>query len=174
MKRLLMIAFVLLPFMANAQTSKLGMTPYVFHQAWEKVVGNTMKDAETMLKKLGYRKVGDYQREIGFNIIYAKGCNVTVSRDGVVKSAKATTSNGYANYVEIGAGIGMCYDMSITFLSKTGVNAFVELLKKSGYRFSRKDMYDMDKIDNVWERTSDGWFLMQEKNTFYIDEGPCA
>ena len=39
---------------------------------------------------------------------------------------------------------------------------------------SRKDLYDWGKIENVWERASDRWFILQDGNTFYIDEGPCA
>ena len=173
-KNLLLIACMLLPLLASAQTLQLGMTPFIFHQAWEKVESSNSDEAETMLRKAGYSKVGQYNREIGYNIVYAKGCTVTVSGSGDVKSAKATVNNGYASYVEIGSSVGMCYDMSITFLSKKGTQAFVSLLKKSGYRLSRKDMYDWGIIENVWERRSDHWFLMQKGNTFYINEGPCA
>ena len=173
-KNLLLIACVLLPLLASAQTVQSGMTPFIFHQAWEKVEGSNVKVAESILKKAGYSKVGEYHPAIGFNIIYAKGCTVTVSRSGEVKSAKATAANGYASYVQIGAGVGMCYDMSVTFLSNKGTQAFISLLKKSGYRFARKDLYDWDIIENVWERPTDHWRVMQKGNTFYINEGPCA
>ena len=76
--------------------------------------------------------------------------------------------------MQIGAGTGFCYDMSITFLNEKGVQAFVEMLKSSGYKMSRKDLYDWGKIENVWERASDRWFILQDGNTFYINEGPCA
>lgn len=173
-KKLLLIACVLLPLLASAQTVQSGITPFIFHQAWEKVVGDNTAAAETMLKKVGYSKVGYYTPEIGFNIVYAKGCTVTVSRSGKVKSAKATANNAYASYVQIGAGTGLCYDMSVTFLSQKGAQAFISLLKKSGYRFARRDLYDWGIIENVWERPSDHWRVMQKGNTFYIDEGPCA
>ena len=173
-KFFLLITFVLLHLMATAQTVQSGMTPFIFHQAWEKVEGSNIKGAEEMLKKAGYTKVGKYNLEIGYNIIYAKGCTVTVSRSGEVKSAKATVNNGYASYVLIGSGMGMCYDMSVTFLAQKGTQAFVSLLKKSGYRFARKDLYDWGIIENVWERSSDHWRIMQKGNTFYINEGPCA
>ena len=174
MKRFLIIALVLFPFLANAQTLNSGMTPYVFQKIWDNVTGNNIDNAEKLLKKRGYRKVGHYRRAIGFNIIYAKNYTVTASHDGYVKSSKATTGSSYASYVEIGSGTGMCYDISVTFLSKSGANAFVQLLKNSSYRLSRKDLYDWGKIENVWERSTDGWFLLQKNNTFYIDEGPCA
>ena len=175
-KIFLLIACVLLHLLARAQTVQSGITPFIFHQAWEKVEGSDIEAAEAMLKKAGYSKVGHYHYnlKIGFNIVYAKGCNVTVSRSGEVKSAKATVTNGYASYVEIGAGLGLCYDMSVTFLNKKGTQAFVSLLKKSGYRFSRRDLYDWGIIENVWERPTDYWRVMQKGNTFYIDEGPCA
>lgn len=173
-KNLILITCALLYLLASAQTAQLGVTPFVFHKMWEKVEANDINGAERMLKNAGYKMVGSYHQEIGFKNIYAKGCAVTVSRSGDVKSAKATVKNGYANYVQIGAGVGMCYDMSITFLTKKGAQAFVSLLKKSDYRFARKDLYDWGILENVWERPSDNWFIMQEGNTFYINEGPCA
>jgi hypothetical protein len=174
MKRFLIIVFVLFPLLLSAQTQSSGMTPYVFQKVWDYVTQNKINNAEALLKKRGYRKVGDYNRTIGFNKIYVKDCTVTVSNDGTVKSSRATTRSGYASYFEIGAGIGLCYDISVTFLSRTGTNAFIKLLKKSNYRFSRKDLYDWEKIDNVWQRSKDGWFLLQQHNTFYLNEGPCA
>ena len=173
-KNILLIACMLLPLLASAQAEQLGMTPYLFHQAWENVIDSSTEEAEAILEKAGYTKVGHYNLEIGFNIVYAKGCTVTVSRSGNVKSAKATTTDGYASYVQIGAGVGMCYDMSVTFLNKKGTQAFISLLKKSKYRFARKDLFDWGVIENVWERSSDHWFVMQKGNTFYINEGPCA
>ena len=173
-KRLLLITCVLLPLLASSQTVQSGMTPFIFHQAWEKVEDSDIDEAEAILKKAGYSKVGEYNLEIGFNIIYAKGCTVTVSRSGDVKAAKATETNDYASYVQIGAGVGLCYDMSVTFLSKKGAQAFVSLLKKSGYRFSRRDLYDWGIVENVWELPTNNWRIMQKGNTFYINEGPCA
>ncbi len=173
-KTLLLITCLLVCMLASAQAVKTGMTPYIFHHAWEKVQSGNVKGGEALLKRAGYSKVGEYHPEIGFNIIYAKGCTVSVSDSGQVKSAKAKDKSGYASYMQIGAGTGFCYDMSITFLNEKGVQAFVEMLKSSGYKMSRKDLYDWGKIENVWERASDRWFILQDGNTFYIDEGPCA
>lgn len=165
-KNFLLIACLLLPLLASAKTEKTGITPFMLCQIWDNHGGNLLENA-------GYSMVADKHYEIGFDIYYAKGCTVSELPSGRL-SFKATVTNGYASYVNFGATVGLCYYLSVTFLSKKGAKAFVSLLKKSGFRFARKDLYDSGIIENVWELPKSHWRVMQNGNTFYINDGPCA
>ncbi len=168
-KNILVFSCILIHLLASAKTAQLRITPSILCQIW-----NEMGCPDQTIEKAGYKLVAEKKYEIGFDKYFTYGCTISISSSGNIKSVKATVTNGYASYIEIGASIGLCYSISVTFLSKKGRQAFVSLLKKNGYRLTRKDQYDWGIIENVWERRSDNSCIMQEGNCFYINDGPCA
>ncbi len=170
MKRLsLHLLAILLPLFMSAQSlPPTGITPTTFYKIWNymKNAGgepSQLAKAEQLLTKAGYHKIGLFDQGGPYNLVYAKACNVKISRDGFVQSASPNDEPGFSSYIQVGPGVGMDWFMSVTFMSKNGANAFIDLLKKSNYIFYNTD-------NPGWVRQSDGCYFIQKDKIFSVNE----
>lgn len=163
------ILVLLLPLFMNAQSlPPTGITPYTFNLVWKYMQSggyepSQLDKAEQLLTNAGYHKVGKFDQPIGYNLVYAKACNVKISNDGFVESASPNKEPGFSSYIQVGPGVGMDWGMSVTFMSKKGTNAFIELLKKGEYTFHATE-------NPVWLRKSDGCYFLQRDKTFSVSD----
>ena len=162
-KTFIIIIAMLMPLLASAQNYPTGITPYSLQQAWEYFCKND-KSGGNILKKVGYRYVGEYNNTIGYNMVYTRSCSVSMGSDGFVKSARANGGSQYASYIEVGPGVGMDWSLSLHFLSSKGAASFTNLLKKVGYRLVVSDGHQ------IWKRSSTQEFLIQEGNNFSLSD----
>jgi len=145
-----------------------GITPDSFYIVWDYIKSgggepSQLAKAEKLLSKAGYHKVGKFGQDMGYNLVYAKACNVKMSRGCFVQSASPNEEPGFSSYIQLGPGVGMDWSMSVTFMSKNGTSAFVELLKKGGYTFYATE-------EPGWVRLSDGCYFMQRDKIFSVSD----
>ena len=163
------IVALLLPLFVSAQSlPPTGITPYTFNLVWNYMQSggyepSQLDKAERLLTNAGYHKVGKFNQPIGYNLVYAKACTVKVSSEGFVESASPNKEPGYSSYIEVGPGVGMDWGMSVTFISKKGTNAFIELLKKGEYTYHATE-------NPGWLRQSDGCYFLQRDKTFSVSD----
>ncbi|MBR3456172.1 MAG: hypothetical protein IKH26_12720 [Bacteroidaceae bacterium] len=168
-KTVLSILALLLPLFLDAQSlPPTGITPYTFNIIWGYMKSGNFEPsqldkAEQLLTTARYRKVGKFDRPIGYTLVYAKACNVKMSSEGFVKSASPNKEPGFSSYIEVGPGVGMDWDMSVTFMSQKGTNAFIELLKKGQYTYYATE-------NAGWVRKSDGCYFFQHGKTFSVSD----
>ena len=170
MKKATILFFsLLLPLFINAQSlPPTGITPYTFNMVWNYMKSggfepSQLDKAEQLLTNAGYRKVGKFDNAIGYNLVYAKACDVKMSSDGFVNSASPNKEPGFSSYIQVGPGVGMDWGMSVTFMSKKGTNAFIALLNKAEYKF-----YDTD--NPAWFRRSDNCYFLQRGKAFSVSD----
>ena len=163
------ILALLLPLFVSAQSlPPTGITPYTFNLVWNYMKSggfepSQLDKAEQLLTNAGYHKVGKFNQAIGYNLVYAKACNVKMSSDGFVKSVTPNKEPGFSSYIQVGPGVGMDWGMSVTFYSQKGTNAFVELLNKGEYIYHATE-------NPGWVRQSDGCYFLQKDRTFSVSD----
>ena len=147
---------VLMPMFMSAQKYPTGITPYTLTQACNYFCRSEHNNGDALLRKLGYSRVGQYDRSIGCIILYARKCNLRVSNSGQNVSATPTTRDGYASYISIDIGVGLDTSMDVTFVSSTGANAFANLLRQTKYRLRGR----------IWEQAGTDNCFIQKGRTF--------
>jgi len=153
MKRIYFLFFALLmPLFMSAQTYPTGITPYTLIQIDSYFARSQWNSAESVLKKLGYKKA----LERNGTYVYSRGCSVRMSNGSV--SATATSSNGYASYIQLDVSSGQNTFLSVKFLNSKGSSYFANLLKQTKYRLSGK----------VWQQPSTGNCIVQEGRKFFV------
>lgn len=168
-KSAFLILTLILPLFLKAQSlPPTGITPYTFNIIWGYMKSGNFEPsqldkAEQLLTNAGYHKVGKFDRPIGYTLVYAKACNVKMSNDGFVKSASPNKEPGFSSYIEVGPGVGMDWDMSVTFISQKGTKAFTELLKQGQYTYHATE-------HPGWLRQSDGCYFIQNGKTFSVSD----
>lgn len=162
------LIFLLPTFVVAQSLPPTGITPYTLNLFWEYMKSGTnepaqIEKAEKLLTTAGYVKVGKYDQPIGYKIVYAKACDVSMNENGEIEKVVPNKAPGYSSYIMIGPGIGMDWDMSLTFYSKKGTNAFAQLLKKAEFTYYSTE-------NPGWVRQRDGRYFFQREKTFSVSD----
>lgn len=99
-----------------------GITPYTLQMMNSYADNNEGYKAESLLNKLGYRKISYKPDIIGGTTTYTRN-----------------TKDGYGSEIEWSIGTGLCHYFSVTFFTTKGSNYFINLLKQSKYRLHYED-----------------------------------
>lgn len=152
----LFVALVLSLFATSVRAADYptGITPYIFQQAY----GADYARITSLLTNpnVGYKLVGRYDDPIGYHAIYARNATVSVNAEG--EWTPKTTSR-YSSVIVIGTTVGQDNYGEIHFFTDAGVKAFIQVLKKAGYR----------KTGSDWERND--FYFRQEGRKFWVSDG---
>ena len=148
---------VIMPMLLSAQTYSTGITPYTFVQIDSYFARSEWNKGEALLSKIGYTKVSEDKEQIGWSAVYCRGCNIKES-NGRITSVTPTRRDGYASYITLIVGTGFDTNLSVTFLSTTGSNYFVNLLKQTNYKLK----------GSAWIQSSTDNCIVQEGKDFFI------